>query len=224
MGQKVHPHGFRLGIIKDWEAHWFNEKNYKAYLEEDVKIRDFIKSKYYAAGISKVTIERRSPNHVVVNIYTARPGMLIGKKGVEVQNTRAKLETILGKRVFLNIEEIKTPETDAQLVAESIAGRIEKRASYKIAMKRAIGNALKRGAQGVKIMVAGRLNGAEIARKEWYREGRVPLQVIRADIEYGTALAQTKYGTIGVKVWIYKGDAPLLKRVQLADAGSAEGR
>ncbi|HCZ05695.1 MAG TPA: 30S ribosomal protein S3 [Thermotogae bacterium] len=224
MGQKVHPHGFRLGIIRDWEAHWFNEKDYKTYLEEDTKIRDFIKKKYHAAGISRITIERRSPNHVIVTIHTARPGMLIGKKGVEVQNTRAELETMLGKRVFLNIEEVKTPEVDAQLVAESIAGKIEKRASYKIAMKRAISNALKRGALGVKIMVAGRLGGAEIARREWYREGRVPLQVIRANIEYGTALAQTKYGTIGVKVWVYKGDSPLLKERQLAETGSAEGR
>jgi len=211
VGQKVHPYGFRLGVTKDWQAHWFNERNYKEYLEEDIKIRDFIKKNYYAAGISRITIERRSANHVVVNVYTARPGMLIGKKGLEAQNIRSTLEAMLKKRVFLNIEEVETPEIDAQLVAESIAGKIEKRASYKIAMKRAISNALKRGARGIKIMVAGRLNGAEIARKEWYREGRVPLQSIKADIDYGTALAQTKYGTIGVKVWIYKGDAPLLR-------------
>jgi len=209
VGQKVHPRGFRLGLTADWQATWFNEKNYAEYLLEDEEIRKIIKGKYNHAGISEIVIERPDSERVIAIIKSARPGIIIGKKGAEITNLRQDLERKFNRRFIINIEEIKTPETDAQLVAENIAGRIEKRASYKIVMKRAISNAMKKGAKGIKIMVAGRLAGAEIARTEWYLKGRLPLQTIRSIIDYGTARAETKYGTIGIKVWIYKGDADI---------------
>ncbi|HHF08413.1 MAG: 30S ribosomal protein S3 [Thermotogae bacterium] len=206
MGQKVHPYGFRLGVTKDWKARWINEKNYKEYLIEDVKIRDFIKKRYRAAGVSDIYIERPETGKVSITIKCARPGVIIGRKGVEVKALRAKLEKLITRQFQLNIEEVKTPEIDAILVAEDIAARIEKRASYKRAMKRAIFTAMRKGAKGIKIMVSGRLNGADIARTEWYLEGRLPLQTLRSDIDYGYTTAMTKMGIIGVKVWIYKGD------------------
>ncbi|OAA30860.1 30S ribosomal protein S3 [Kosmotoga arenicorallina S304] len=206
MGQKVHPYGFRLGITKDWKARWINEKNYKEYLVEDVKIREFIKKNYHAAGVSDIYIERPETGKVSITIKCARPGVIIGRKGVEVKALRSKLEKLITRQFQLNIEEVKTPEIDAILVAEDIAARIEKRASYKRAMKRAIFTAMRKGAKGIKIMVSGRLNGADIARTEWYLEGRLPLQTLRSDIDYGYTTAMTKMGIIGVKVWIYKGD------------------
>ena len=207
MGQKVHPRGFRLGISTDWQAKWFNEKNYAEWLLEDEEIRKIVKGKYYHAGISEIFIERPDSERVNITVKTARPGVIIGRKGEEITKLRGELEKRFRRRMIINVEEIKTPEIDAQLVAESIASKIEKRASYKRAMKRAISDAMRRGAKGIKVMVAGRLGGAEIARREWYLKGRLPLQTIKAIIDYGTAEAQTKYGTIGVKVWIYKGDA-----------------
>ena len=207
MGQKVHPRGFRLGVSTDWQAKWFNEKNYAEWLLEDEEIRKIVKSKYYHAGISEVFIERPDSERVNITVKTARPGVIIGRKGEEITKLRGDLEKRFRRRMIINVEEIKTPEIDAQLVAESIASKIERRASYKRAMKRAISDAMRRGAKGIKVMVAGRLGGAEIARREWYLKGRLPLQTIKAIVDYGTAEAQTKYGTIGVKVWIYKGDA-----------------
>ncbi len=207
MGQKVHPRGFRLGVSADWQAKWFNEKNYAEWLLEDEEIRKIVKSRYYHAGISEIFIERPDSERVNITVKTARPGVIIGRKGEEITKLRGELEKRFRRRMIINVEEIKTPEIDAQLVAESIASKIERRASYKRAMKRAISDAMRRGAKGIKVMVAGRLGGAEIARREWYLKGRLPLQTIRAIIDYGTAEAQTKYGTIGVKVWIYKGDA-----------------
>jgi len=207
VGQKVHPRGFRLGVSTDWQAKWFNEKNYAEWLLEDEEIRKIVKSKYYHAGISEVFIERPDSERVNITVKTARPGVIIGRKGEEITKLRGDLEKRFRRRMIINVEEIKTPEIDAQLVAESIASKIERRASYKRAMKRAISDAMRRGAKGIKVMVAGRLGGAEIARREWYLKGRLPLQTIKAIVDYGTAEAQTKYGTIGVKVWIYKGDA-----------------
>jgi len=207
VGQKVHPRGFRLGVSTDWQAKWFNEKNYAEWLLEDEEIREIVKSKYYHAGISEVFIERPDSERVNITVKTARPGVIIGRKGEEITKLRGELEKRFRRRMIINVEEIKTPEIDAQLVAESIASKIERRASYKRAMKRAISDAMRRGAKGIKVMVAGRLGGAEIARREWYLKGRLPLQTIKAIVDYGTAEAQTKYGTIGVKVWIYKGDA-----------------
>jgi len=207
VGQKVHPRGFRLGVSTDWQAKWFNEKNYAEWLLEDEEIRKIVKSKYYHAGISEVFIERPDSERVNITVKTARPGVIIGRKGEEITKLRGELEKRFRRRMIINVEEIKTPEIDAQLVAESIASKIERRASYKRAMKRAISDAMRRGAKGIKVMVAGRLGGAEIARREWYLKGRLPLQTIKAIVDYGTAEAQTKYGTIGVKVWIYKGDA-----------------
>ncbi len=210
MGQKVHPRGFRLGVSAEWQTKWFNEKKkYAEWLLEDEEIRKIIKSKYYNAGVSEIHIERPDENHVVVNVRTARPGVIIGRKASEITKLRNELQGKFNRQFVINVEEVKTPETDAQLVAENIATRIERRASYKRAMKRAISDAMKSGAKGIKIMVAGRLGGAEIARREWYLKGRLPLQTLKAMIDYGTATAQTKYGTIGIKVWIYKGDVEI---------------
>ncbi len=209
MGQKVHPRGFRLGVSADWQTKWFNEKKYAEWLLEDEEIRKIIKSKYYNAGVSEIRVERPDENHVVVNVKTARPGVIIGRKASEITKLRNELQSKFNRQFVINVEEAKTPETDAQLVAENIAMRIERRASYKRAMKRAISDAMKAGAKGIKIMVAGRLGGAEIARREWYLKGRLPLQTLKAMIDYGTATAQTKYGTIGIKVWVYKGDVEI---------------
>ncbi len=209
MGQKVHPRGFRLGVSTEWQTKWFNEKNYSEWLLEDEEIRELIKSKYYNAGVSEIHVERPDENHVIVNVKTARPGVIIGRKASEITKLRNELQGKFNRQFVINIEEVKTPETDAQLVAENIATRIERRTSYKRAMKRAISDAMKSGAKGIKIMVAGRLGGAEISRREWYLKGRLPLQTLKAAVDYGTAIAQTKYGTIGIKVWIYKGDVEI---------------
>ncbi|RDV83369.1 30S ribosomal protein S3 [Ammonifex thiophilus] len=206
MGQKVDPRGLRLGIIRDWNAKWYAEnKDFAHFLLEDVKIRRHIKQKFYHAGVSNIVIERMA-NRIRITIHTARPGMVIGRGGAEVENLRRELEEMTGKQVSINIVEIKVPELDAQLVAENIASQIERRVAYRRAMKQAIARAMRMGAKGIKVEVSGRLAGAEIARTEWLREGRVPLHTLRADIDYGFAEAITTYGKIGVKVWIYKGD------------------
>lgn len=205
MGHKVHPLGLRLGIIKDWSAKWYDKKAYRELVHEDREIRQFVKARFYNAGISRVEIERAA-TRVKVNIHTARPGMVIGRGGQEVEQLRRDLEAITGKHVSVNIVEVKNPELDAQLVAENIAAQIEKRISFRRAMKQALARAMKMGAQGMKVKVGGRLAGAEIARTEGYSEGKIPLHTLRADIDYGFAEAHTTYGRIGVKVWIYKGD------------------
>jgi len=207
VGQKVHPTAFRLGVIKTWDSRWFAEgKTYTDQLHEDIKIREYLKRRWYHAGISKIIIERIA-NIVRITVLTARPGLVIGAKGVEIEDARNKLRELTGgKRIFVNVQEVKKPEVDAQLVAEHIAAQIEKRVSHRRAMKQAIMRALRAGAKGIKIMCSGRLGGAELARKEWYLEGRLPLQTIRADIDYGFAEAFTIYGKIGVKVWIFHGE------------------
>jgi len=205
VGQKVHPKGLRIGIIKDWDAKWYSQKDYKKLLHEDFKIRKFVKEKLYASGISRVEIERAA-NRVKVNIFTAKPGIVIGRGGAEVENLKKQLEAMTGKRININITEVKKPELDAQLVAESVAASLEKRIAFRRAMKQSVSRTMRMGAEGIKIMCAGRLAGAEIARTEWYAEGKVPLHTLRADIDYGFAEANTTYGKIGVKVWIYKGE------------------
>ncbi len=207
MGQKVNPIGLRLGIVTTWQSRWYAEKGkYTNYLLEDLKIRRYIKERFYRSGISKVEIERLA-NQIKVIIKTARPGIVIGRKGSEVEKLRQELQKLTGNpNIQISVEEVPVPEIDAQLVAENIAAQIERRVSYRRAMKQAIARALKMGAKGIKIACAGRLAGAEIAREEWYREGRLPLQTLRADIDYGFAEALTTYGKIGVKVWIFKGE------------------
>ncbi len=206
MGQKVHPKGLRIGIIKDWEAKWFaDKKEFPAILMEDVKIREFLKKKLYATGVSRIEIERAA-NRLKVTIHTAKPGMVIGRGGSGVEDIRKQVEALTGKQVALNIVEVKSPEVDAQLVAESIAQQLEKRISFRRAMKQAISRAMRLGAKGCKVRVSGRLGGAEMARRERDVEGTVPLHTLRADIDYGFAEAATTYGKIGIKVWIYKGE------------------
>ncbi|HBL35727.1 MAG TPA: 30S ribosomal protein S3 [Firmicutes bacterium] len=205
MGQKINPVGLRIGVIRDWEGRWFAEKDYATLLHEDLKIRRFIKSRLYNSGIARVEIERAA-NRVKVTIHTARPGMVIGRGGTEVENLRKSLEKLTDKQVALNIAEVKIPDLNAQLVAENICFQLERRSSYRRAMKQAIGRVMKMGALGVKIRCSGRLMGAEIARSEGYSEGKVPLHTLRADIDYGFAEAKTTYGKIGVKVWINKGE------------------
>ncbi len=208
MGQKVHPTGFRLGIIKTWDSRWYASKSFPQLLEEDIRIRDFLKERLYHAGISKIVIERAADKgkKAKINIFTARPGIIIGKKGVEVENLRRELQRKTQKEMIINIKEIKKAEMDAQLVAENVALQLQRRVSFRRAMKRAVTSALKVGAKGIRIACAGRLGGAEMARREWYREGRVPLHTLRADIDYGFAAAKTTYGVIGVKVWIFRGE------------------
>ena len=206
MGQKVHPHGFRVGVIKDWDARWTAKKDQFAdYIAEDDKVRKFLKEKLFAAGISKIEIER-AVNKVSVNIYTAKPGIVIGKGGAGIDSLKADLLKLTGKNVIVNIIEVKRPDVDAQLIAENVASQLERRISFRRAMKQTIGRSMKAGLKGIKIMCSGRLGGAEIARSETYHEGSIPLQTIRADIDYGFAEAHTTYGRIGVKVWAYKGE------------------
>ena len=206
MGQKVHPNGLRVGVIRDWETHWYaSKKDFANYLVEDKKIRDFIKKEYYSANIAKIRIERAS-NKATVSIYTARPGSLIGEKGAVTDAIKASIAKLTGKTVSVNIIEVANVDTNAQLIAENIASQIEKRTSYRRAMKQAMGRAMKAGAKGIKLLCSGRLGGAEIARSEGYHDGSIPLQTIRADIEYGFAEANTTYGKIGVKIWIYRGE------------------
>ena len=206
MGQKVHPYGFRLGVATDWTSTWYVEsKDYSKYLLTDLKVRDFLKKKLSQASVSKIQIERPA-NTARVVIHTARPGIVIGKKGEDIEVLRKAVSDIMGIPAHINVEEIRKPELDSYLVAQSVAQQLERRIMFRRAMKRAVSNAMRLGSEGIKINVSGRLNGAEIARSEWYREGRVPLHTLRADIDYGFAEASTTYGIIGVKVWIFKGN------------------
>ena len=205
MGQKVNPHGLRVGIIKEWDSKWYADAEFSDFLVEDYNIRKFLKKKLYSAGISKIEIERAS-DRVKVIIYTAKPGVVIGKGGAEIEVTKKELSKLTNKKVFVDIKEIKRPDKDAQLVAENIAQQLENRVSFRRAMKSCMGRTMKAGAQGIKTAVAGRLGGADMARTEFYSEGTIPLQTLRADIDYGFAEADTTYGKVGVKVWIYKGE------------------
>lgn len=207
MGQKVNPHGLRVGVIKSWDTQWYaDKKDFSKFLKEDNVIRNYLKNKYYAAAVSKITIERAA-SKIVVTIYTGRPGILIGQKGSEIEVIKKELAKLTGgKAVTINVTEIRKPDLDAQLVAESVAQQLEKRMSFRRAMKQAIGRSVRGGAKGIKMMVSGRLDGAEIARCEQYHEGSIPLQTLRADIDYGFATAHTTFGAIGVKCWIYKGE------------------
>src|SRR6187397_1819846 len=206
MGQKIHPTGFRLAVTRNWGSKWFaNSKNYPGILAEDIKVREYLGKKLSHASVAKITIERPAKN-ARITIHSARPGVVIGKKGEDIETLRGDLRKMMGGEVGLNIEEIRKPEIDAQLIADSIAQQLEKRIMFRRAMKRAVQNAMRLGAQGMKVMSSGRLNGAEIARREWYREGRVPLHTLRADIDYGFSEARTTYGKIGIKVWVFKGE------------------
>ena len=206
MGQKIHPTGFRLALNRNWASRWYaNNKNFSGMLLEDVKVRDFLKEKLGHAAVSRVVIERPAKN-ARITIFSARPGVVIGKKGEDIESLKSQLQRMLGVPVHVNIEEVRKPELDAQLISDSIAQQLQKRIMFRRAMKRAITNAMRLGAQGIKIMSAGRLNGIEIARTEWYREGRVPLHTMRADIDYGFSEAKTTYGVIGIKVWVFKGE------------------
>lgn len=220
MGQKINPHGFRIGIIKDWDTKWYaNKKTFSSYLVEDVMIRKFIKKKLFISGISRIEIDRAA-NKVKINVNTAKPGLVIGKGGQGIEDLRKEVEKMTGKSVLINITEIKTPELDATLVAENIASQLEKRISFRRAMKQCMSRTMKTGAKGIKTQCAGRLGGAEIARTEHYHEGTIPLQTLRADIDYGFAEADTTYGKIGVKVWIYKGEVlPAVKKEKKAEGG-----
>ena len=218
MGQKMDPNGLRVGVIKDWNSKWYaDKKNFSEYLVEDYKIREYVKKKLYVAGISKIEIERTA-KFVKVNVYTAKPGLVIGKGGNLAEELKAELEKMIGKTVNLNIVEVKNIDVDAQLVAENIAGQLERRISFRRAMKQCMQKTMKAGALGIKTAVSGRLGGADMARTEFYKEGTIPLQTLRADIDYGFAEADTTYGKIGVKVWIYKGEVLPAKKKQ------AEGR
>ena len=206
MGHKVHPIGIRLGIAKDWNSKWYaNKRDFAGYLAADLRVREVLRRKLAAAGVSRIQIERPAKT-ARVTIHTARPGVVIGKKGEDIEKLRKDVSAIMGVPVHINVAEVRKPELDAQLVAESVAQQLERRIMFRRAMKRAVGNAMRLGALGIKINVAGRLNGAEIARSEWYREGRVPLHTLRADVDYGFAEAATTYGIIGIKTWIYKGE------------------
>jgi small subunit ribosomal protein S3 len=206
MGQKIHPTGFRLALNRNWASRWYaNNKNFATMLNEDIKVRDFLKERLAHAAVSRVVIERPAKN-ARITVYSARPGVVIGKKGEDIESLKTELQKMLRVPVHVNIEEVRKPELDAQLIADSIAQQLQKRIMFRRAMKRAITNAMRLGAQGIKIMSAGRLNGIEIARTEWYREGRVPLHTLRADIDYGFSEAKTTYGVIGIKVWVFKGE------------------
>ncbi len=206
MGQKIHPTGFRLSVSRNWSSRWYaSNRNFAGMLAEDIKVREYLKAKLKNAAVSRILIERPAKN-ARITIFSARPGVVIGKKGEDIENLKKELATRLGVPVAVNIEEVRKPEVDAQLIADSITQQLEKRIMFRRAMKRAMQNAMRLGAQGIKIMSSGRLNGIEIARTEWYREGRVPLHTLRADIDYGFSEAKTTYGVIGVKVWVYKGD------------------
>ncbi len=207
MGQKVNPHGLRVGIIKDWDSHWFvDKKDFAANIKEDNEIRKVLKNKYYQAAISKIVIERAA-SKITITVHTARPGVLIGKQGAEIDVIKKTVAKVCGgKQISVNISEVKKPDADAQLVAESIAAQIEKRVSFRRAMKQAISRSMRSGIKGIKVCVSGRLDGAEIARSESYHEGSIPLQTLRADIDYGFAVAHTTFGVIGIKCWVYKGE------------------
>ena len=227
MGHKVHPTGIRLGISKDWNSKWYaNKKQYAGFLAADLKVREMLRKKLAQAGISKILIERPAQN-ARVTIHTARPGVVIGKRGEDIEKLRKEVSDLMGVPAHINVTEVRKPELDAQLVAESIAQQLERRIMFRRAMKRAVGNAMRLGALGIKVNVGGRLNGAEIARSEWYREGRVPLHTLRADIDYGVATAFTTFGTCGVKVWIFKGEIlehdPMAQDKRMNEEGARSG-
>jgi len=221
MGQKVNPHGFRVGVIKDWDTRWYADKNnFSRYLVEDNKIRAFLKKECFNAGVSRIEIERKGDEKTTVTIHTAKPGIIIGRQGSGIEALKKKLKQVFGRELFINVMEIKQPDCEAQLVAENIADQLQRRISFRRAMKQTMGRSMKMGAKGIKTMVAGRLGGAEIARVEHYHEGRIPLHTLRADIDYGFAEAVTTYGRIGVKVWIYKGEVfPVPRKPQTAEGG-----
>jgi small subunit ribosomal protein S3 len=219
VGQKVDPRGLRLGITRTWESVWYaGKEKYASFFHEDVKLKEYIKKNYYHAGISKIGIERTSDVQVTITVYTAKAGILIGRKGKEIEELKAKLEKITNKDISIKVQEIKNPNLDAQLVAENIAGSIERRVAFKRAMNQAIGRAEKLGVKGIKVAVSGRLNGAEIARREWTISGRVPLHTLRADIDYATAEAHTTYGILGIKVWIFNGEVLPTKKEEGGEA------
>ena len=222
MGQKVNPHGLRVGVIKDWDAQWFvDKKDFAANIKEDYEIRTLLKKKYYQAAISKINVERAA-SKVVITIFTARPGVLIGKQGAEIEVMKKAVAKVCGgKQISINISEVKKPDADAQLVAEGIAAQLEKRASFRRSMKQAISRSMRSGIKGIKITVSGRLDGAEIARSESYHEGSIPLQTLRADIEYGFAEAHTTFGVIGIKCWIYKGEVIGASNKKKVEGGEA---
>jgi small subunit ribosomal protein S3 len=222
MGQKVNPIGFRLGVIRSWDSKWYEEKNYAKWLHEDIRLREYVKKKLGQAGISKVEIERAA-SKVKVNVHTARPGIVIGKRGAGIESIKKELQQFTQNEVFLNIVEVRKAETDAQLVAENITTQLERRIAFRRAMKKAIQTAQKFGAKGIRVACSGRLGGAEMARYEWYREGRVPLHTLRADIDYGFAEAKTTYGKIGCKVWIFRGEV-LPEGVATAEAKKSPAR
>jgi len=205
LGQKVNPIGFRLGVIRTWDSRWYAEADYAKLLHEDIKLRNFLKKRLFNSGVSKIEIERAA-SKAKINIYTARPGLIIGKKGAEVETLKKELAKLTDKEIYLNIQEVRKPELDAQLVSENVALQLERRVAFRRAMKKSVTSALKFGAKGIRITCSGRLGGAEMSRTEWYREGRVPLHTLRADIDYGFAEAKTTYGIIGVKVLIFKGE------------------
>ena len=205
MGHKTHPKGFRVGIIENWDSRWFATKDYSDLLHEDIRVRRFLKKRLYHAGIAKVEIERAA-GKAKVNIHTARPGIVIGKKGAEIDKLKVELNKLMNREAYINIIEVRRPDIDAQLVAENVALQLERRVAFRRAMKEAVARAMRMGAQGVRVQSSGRLGGAEIARREWYREGRVPLHTLRADISYGFAEAKTTYGVIGIKAWVMRGD------------------
>lgn len=205
MGQKVHPKGFRIGVIKSWDSNWYADREYTELLHEDYKVRNYIKDRFYAAGISRVEIQRTG-NRMRITIHTAKPGIVIGRGGAEVEQLKRALSVMTGKNLNINIQEIKRPELDAQIVAENVAQQLEKRISFRRAMKQTVGRTIRANGLGIKIAISGRLGGAEIARTEWYSEGKVPLHTLRADIDYGFAEANTTYGKIGIKVWINRGE------------------
>jgi small subunit ribosomal protein S3 len=205
VGQKVHPIGFRLGITRTWNSKWYEEKNYAKWLHEDLKIREYIKKKHLSTGVSTIEIER-APNKVKITVHTAKPGVLIGKRGVGVEQLKKELHQLTNNGIILNVVEVRKAELDAQLVAENVAVQLERRVSFRRAMKKAMGTTMKFGAKGIRLACSGRLGGAEMSRREWYIEGRVPLHTLRADIDYGYVIVKTTYGVIGVKVWIFKGE------------------
>lgn len=223
MGQKVNPHGLRVGVIKDWDTKWYaDKKDFSKFLVEDKKIRDFVKEECFKAGVSRIEIERKGEEKILVSIYTGKPGIIIGRQGAGIDDLKKKLTSRFKRMFFININEIKSIDTEAQLVAENIAKQLEDRVSFRRAMKQAMNRSMKMGAKGIKTAVSGRLGGAEIARSEHYHEGTIPLQTLRADIDYGFAEAKTTYGRIGVKVWIYKGEIfPAPKKSQETEGGEA---
>ena len=216
MGQKVHPYGFRRGVNRTWRSRWFARKDYGSLLHEDLYLKKLLKKKFYHAGVSRVEVERAA-NKLTIVIFTARPGIIVGKKGAEIEKLKKDLQVLTGRDINMKIQEINKPELDAQLVAEGIAQQLEKRIAFRRAMRRAVDSTLRFGAKGIKVRVSGRLNGAEIARTEWYLHGQLPLHTIRADIEYGFAEASTTYGVIGVKTWIYKGELFEMQRPERSE-------